>query len=267
MIRKVTLLVGIIAVSMLFACAPAKTPKIISKKGGVSAKSPNARKIFKIAKALVKEKGNMNQGYDSRFRKEKKGIPILVWAVSFSAVDAVKLLLENGANPNIKVKSGAQDPVLSESISGIDLETSAADFKNRRRKTLYICKLLIKSGAKVNYKTNFGETALHKAALRGRDDICALLIKKKAKVNAVDKLGNTPLHKAASYGHWKATSVLVKRKADVNRKNRLKKTALKLAKKRSDEDMYRKIRKEIPGAYPGSDYGKTIKILKSAGGK
>ena len=91
MIRKISLVVGLIAVSMLFSCAPAKTPKKSGEKGDVSAKSPNVRKILKIAKALVKEKGNMNQGYDSRFRTKNGGIPILVWAVSFSAVDAVKL--------------------------------------------------------------------------------------------------------------------------------------------------------------------------------
>ena len=265
--RKMMLFALIASVSLLFACSPSKAPKKGKSTVSVKGKSPKTSKFFKIAKALVKEKGDMNQGYDARNKKKKNGIPILVWAVGFSDVNAVKLLLKNGANPNVKVKPNAQNQVLSEGITGIDLETSVADFKKRSRKTLYICKLLIQAGANVNYKTNFGQTALHKAAQCGRGDICDLLIKNKAKVNVTDKLGTTPLHKAARDGHWKAVKVLLKNKAVVNKKNRLKKTALGLANKRSDEDLYKKVRRELPLGFPNSDYDKTIKILKSAGGK
>ena len=80
-------------------------------------------------------------------------------------------------------------------------------------------------------------------------------------------MGTTPLHAGAQYGYWKVVDVLIRNKAVINAKDRLKRSALGLAEKRSDEDLYKKIRKGMPYAYPNADYDKVIKILKISGGK
>ena len=56
--------------------------------------------------------------------------------------------------------------------------------------------------------------------------------------------------------------ILIKNKTRKNVKDLLNKTPLQLAEQRCDEDLHKKIRKDLPGAYPNADYNKTIDILK-----
>lgn len=266
MINKMLFVFGIVAISALCSCSPTDSPKKVIQKE--KKKVPAETQIMKIAKNLVRDKGNLNQCYNTRFKPDDKGIPILVWAVSKSDVDAVKILLENGADPNVKLMARSSDTVLFEGSPGVDLDPENTKiYKDRRMNTTKICELLIKAGANVKHANKIGETPLHNAATKGREDICALLIANGADVNAADKIGTTPLHKGAKYGYWKVVEVLVKNKADVNVRNKLNQSPLILANQRCDQDLHNQIRKDLPGAYPNSDYDLVIKILTSAGGR
>lgn len=255
---------GILCV-LLIGCSPEPTKKIIKKpRKEIKPES----KVLKIAKQLVKEKGNVNQRYDSRYKKNDTKIPILVWAISHQDVPAVKFLLDNGADPNIKVLERSTDPAIFEAITSVILDPPTSKlYRERRSKSFKICELLLNAGADVKYKNKLGVTALHTAAGKGREDICLLLISKGAKSTVEDRLGTTPLHDAAKYGYWKVVAVLLRNGANVNAKDKFKQTPLKLAEQRCDEDLHKKCRKEIPNCYDGAGYDKTIKVLRSSGGR
>jgi ankyrin repeat protein len=258
-------LFGITAMALLlFSCSPADSGK--SKKSQKTSKTQKKSSIHKdverIAKGLIKSKGDLNQRYNANFKKDDSKMPILLWAVSFHDVNSVKLLLDHGADPDVPLMKGSTETPLFEAAHATDLDT-AADRKmfNYRGKSAEICKLLIKAGADVKHKNQLGETALIKAAAHGREDICAILITAGADVNRVDRMGATALHAAAKRGYWKVVSLLLKNGADRSIKNRMGDSPSALAGKRSDEKLYKKCRGVLPEAYSTADYDKTEEIL------
>jgi hypothetical protein len=75
---------------------------------------------------------------------------------------------------------------------------------------------LLAKGANVNDSDVHGNTPLHKAAYRGRQDIAELLLDKGADVNAKDKNGATPLHRAAYYGKQNIAKLLLANGAEAS---------------------------------------------------
>jgi ankyrin repeat protein len=80
-------------------------------------------------------------------------------------------------------------------------------------------KKLLKKGADVNAKDNYGFTPLHDAAFFGRIEVVKLLIEKGANVNAKDNLGSTPLHLAAIIRRIEVVKLLIEKGANVNAKD------------------------------------------------
>lgn len=82
--------------------------------------------------------------------------------------------------------------------------------------------LITKNAKEVNQTDEFGDTALHAAAAKGRLPLVHLLIENGADVNAQNKMGSTPLHKAmvAKYDQIELVNVLLKKGADPNVKNK-----------------------------------------------
>lgn len=269
---KTSFLLLVMLISVFFVtlgCSPESQPKkkktsVIKPKKSIP---PKESRILKIAKSIVKEKGNLNQSYNSRFKIDDKGIPLLVWAVAKQDSEALKFLLDNGADPDSKLIARSTDTAIFESSPSVNTESSLAAYKARRAKTLNICEILIKGGADVKHKNKIGETILHKAAGKGRDDICALLIENGADFKAKDRMGSTPLHRAAQYASCKVVELLILKGADVNAKDFMKKTPLQKAEERLDEKLHKEVKKVIPKAYPYTDYDKVIQMLKAAGGE
>jgi len=79
---------------------------------------------------------------------------------------------------------------------------------------------LLKEGADVNVKDDYGRTPLHVAAEKGEVEIVKLLLEKGADVNVKNNNGQTPLHYAASGGYTEIVKLLLERGADVNVKNK-----------------------------------------------
>ena len=129
-------------------------------------------------------------------------------------VEIVQLLIENGADVNVK-STGATGwtPIhqASQILRYEDDDTTAVD----------IIELLIENGADVNAKDRIGSTPLH---LAETIQIAKLLIAKGGDVNATRANGDTPLHYAAS--DKEMTKVLIENGADVNAKNEDGLTAL-----------------------------------------
>jgi ankyrin repeat protein/ribosomal protein L40E len=136
-------------------------------------------------------------------------------AAGHGRFDIVKILVENGANVNVKDLMGFTP--LHSAILGNHLA---------------IVKFLIENGADVNAKvenclTKWNWcTSLHLAAFAGDPNIIRFLIDRGADLNAKDGAGLTPLHIAARYGHPSVVELLIHHGADVNAKSNTGSTPL-----------------------------------------
>jgi ankyrin repeat protein len=229
------------------------------KSSAPAEKSSNEKQFEAKVATHIKAKADLNA-------RDERGIPLLVWAAEFNYADAAKMLLENGADPNITPKQKATDTVLYSTINSLTFGSDPLALE-RIRKSRLIAELLIKHGANVNHTNLLKTTPLHQAALRGRTDLCELFIAKGANINALDKLGTSPLHNAAKYGYWETAEFLLNKGAQPNTKSRLGETPMSLAKKRSDEPLNMEARKKSKDFNPGSDYDKTIEVLTAKGAK
>ena len=98
-------------------------------------------------------------------------------------VNMMKLLLDNGADPNIQ-NNGGFTPLIQACYLG----------------NIRAVKILIDKGADVNIKTKLGVNAIQKASYNGYADIVELLISNGANVNEASNVGKTPLMKAVELG-------------------------------------------------------------------
>ncbi|RZC32917.1 Ankyrin repeat domain containing protein, partial [Asbolus verrucosus] len=117
--------------------------------------------------------------------KTIKGISPLQHATGMEDLELTKLLLENGADPNLKNNEG---------YAILHIIASRGD-------NLKMFKLLVQHGALVNISGKKGETPLHVAAGRGKTGIAKFLIENGAIVNAEDHYGLTPLYHAQGQHH------------------------------------------------------------------
>ncbi|KAF0484277.1 Collagen alpha-5VI chain [Gigaspora margarita] len=94
--------------------------------------------------------------------------------------------------------------------------------------------ILINHGVDINHANDKDETALHKAAYHGHQQIVQILLEKKADIiKAVSKDGWTSLHFAAAAGHIEVIKILLKYERDIIRaKDKDSKIALYLAAER-----------------------------------
>ena len=140
----------------------------------------------------------------------------LFLAINQRHADAVKVLLEGGANPN--ARTGGM-PLLMQAVW--DNNQPAVE-------------LLLAHQADVNEMNDSAVserwTPLHYAASSGDKAIAELLLKAGATVNARDTNGATPLHFAVSNGHQELAELLLAHDADPNARNNAGQTPLDLAK-------------------------------------
>lgn len=114
----------------------------------------------------------------------------------------VKILLENGADPNIAD---------NQSFYPIQLAVS--------KKELDICSLLLANNADIKVLTDKGGTLLHLAAAIGFVDIFDLKGIEAIDIEHKDAFGNTALNTAAALGQTSFAHKLVDKNANLNTKN------------------------------------------------
>lgn len=103
-------------------------------------------------------------------------------------LDVIKKCLANGANVNAKDKKFGTTPLMYASYGG-----------NDTKQRLEMVKYLISKGAKVNAKSNCGDTALIRAIFANDFEIVKFLIKSGADLNIKNKYGKTALDRAKDY--------------------------------------------------------------------
>ncbi len=119
----------------------------------------------------------------------------LLYAARSGDVDALRLLLEDGADPLAVTKGGntaltlAAGVVFHEGGQGQGEGPPKAD-------ALEAVQLLLALGCDVNARNERGQTALHGAVYRAANDLIRFLVANGAKMDAEDERGRTPLELA-----------------------------------------------------------------------
>ena len=113
--------------------------------------------------------------------------PLLHIAVSNSQLDVVKLLLENGANPNHMDAQG-ETPLMAAIRGGRN--------DSPKEMRIRIIKALLDRGADPNLPaaSGYNYPPIVEAAALGQADVLALLLDAGAHVQATNKIGQTALH-------------------------------------------------------------------------
>jgi ankyrin repeat protein len=118
---------------------------------------------------------------------------------SDSGQTILRLLLENGVDPNIRDNNG-----------------STALISASHRGYSDIIRLLLENDADINITDNNGFTALILASRNGHTEIVRLLLENDADPNITDNSGVTALIKASYEGHTEIVRLLLENDADIN---------------------------------------------------
>jgi ankyrin repeat protein len=148
----------------------------------------------------------LEDGADPNAGNQRKSTP-LFWSLHDEA--KVRLLLDHGANVNART------------IDGRTLVYQAASMAN----AVPVLRLLLDQRADPNSKTLVGMTPLM-AASRGNIEAMRLLIDRKADVNARNGAGGTALMAAAQTGRPQAVRLLLEKGADTNVRTKRNESAL-----------------------------------------
>jgi len=152
-------------------------------------------KILAIVKSLLAH------GADPNFRlKQDKSLTIteitldgstpLLLAAEVNNLDAVKALVEAGADPLVPTVQGTT-PLIMASGAGTDVQRARSP--EERAVAVETARFLVEHGADVNAAGQYGWTALHAAAYQGLNDVIEYLVSKGADIDQKDTFGQTAL--------------------------------------------------------------------------
>ena len=139
----------------------------------------------------------------ARHRRRLVGATALLQAAKSADVEAMKLLLANGADPKINTSLN-----ITPLMAAAGIAWAANQDKASEADVLEAVKLLVEEhGLDVNFVADTGETAMHAAAYRGANSIVQYLFDRGAKLDVPDLSGRTPLKIAmgVEYGNSFAT--------------------------------------------------------------
>ena len=178
--------------------------------------------------------------------RDSRNLPLLMQAAAFGSPDAVRMLIEAGADVNAK-----------NSFDATALMWAAGDAVKAR--------LLVERGANVNARSKLGRTPLLVAAAHdGNAATVRLLLEKGADPNAKDSLEITALQLAAAAGDYESVRLLVEKGADVKAADKAGNTALAAAVPNDDLAMVKLLLSKGADVNAANTFGGTVKFGKIA---
>ena len=161
---------------------------------------------------------------------EKKINKTLFFTANWGDLEAMRLLLQNGANPAAEDSYSASLLITAASkghveimqhlltyqidINAEDIDSKSALITAAENGYLSACRVLLEHGAILNEEVN--NNALFYAALRGHADICELLIEQSADDDEISEIKNSSLSKLAKEGQLKGCKILLSLDANIN---------------------------------------------------
>jgi ankyrin repeat protein len=159
-------------------------------------------------------------------RRNKSGIPLLIYAISTNAVKPVKDLLQKGADPDMAESAGHKHTPLYHAIKVV--------------KNADIAKALVDAGADMDIiDAKNGTSLLWEAVMTFNQDIlrAAIRMDPDLDIQNTNANGETPLIAACKEGFLEGVEMLVEDGADINRKDASGKTPLDYAYADNDPDI------------------------------
>jgi ankyrin repeat protein len=160
---------------------------------------PDSRDPMDLIKALLARGANPNaqvnttpvrgfmQGSASWVNFD--GQTVFIRAALAGDVTLMRLLLEKGADPNIKTDEGSTALMAAAGVNWVVAQT----FSRSDEEYLEAAKLCLEKGNDVNAVNGQGFSAIHGATNRGFDAMVKLLAERGAKLDVKDKQGRTPM--------------------------------------------------------------------------
>jgi uncharacterized protein len=121
---------------------------------------------------------------------EFEGATPIALAAEVNNLEAIKLMVDAGGNPNTPTSHGTSPLMLA---SGAATDVQRARSIEERSTALTTARYLVDHGADVNAAGQFGWTALHSATYQGLTDLMEFLLSKGANIEAMDGFRQTPL--------------------------------------------------------------------------
>lgn len=144
-------------------------------------------------------KNGMKDG--QRNRVNRLGATAFFLAAKTTDLEAIKVLLAAGADPNIPAYDGTTPLMVAAGLGMWYVGEDGGSLPGQEDEATEVVKLIVERGADVNAVNKMGETPLHGAAFRGVNAIAEFLVDKGAKLDAKDMRGWTPLFVANGLSH------------------------------------------------------------------
>ncbi|KAI3799933.1 hypothetical protein L1987_35239 [Smallanthus sonchifolius] len=166
--------------------------------------------------------------------KRNDGCTALYRAAAKGNRRMVKVLVDLGADPSIVADDrhrSAIDVARDEGYNEVVeiLERGEDVLNAARRGDLIHLESLLERDAGVDFRDQYGLTAIHIAAIKGHKDVVMLLVEFGSDLECTDAEGRTPLHMAVVGGSKDTVEVLINRGANLNAKCNRGATPLQVA--------------------------------------
>ncbi|MFO8087602.1 MAG: ankyrin repeat domain-containing protein [Bacteroidales bacterium] len=187
----------------------------------------------------------LKAGADVNAKNDYSSETPLIYAAQQGNTDIVKILLHNGADPEIIPRNDEPAMIRATALGYMDVVEEIIRYggdvnqrgKNNRTALHYastyghyfLVDMLLYYGALPDARARYDVTPLMNAINAGQPSVAELLIRKGAKANLSNSEGYTPLMLAAQNGMDTLSLILINNGADVSKTNIHNETALSLA--------------------------------------